>query len=267
MPKRLTLEEVQAFIDEYDVNEDCILLTTEYKNIYQSLEFYCNSCGKIFTRDSCHLRQRKVFCCQECAKKRAGERASIKIEDIKKYLEENDIKHQCTLLSTICKNGTDPLKFLCNECGKTFERDWQHLRRGRFCCPTCGQHAGAIHKKYTKEDVIIDIAKKGYKMTGEYVDASTPFNAECKKGHQIKIIYTYYRSGHSGCMQCLKERRGPEHPLWKGGESEVKDSLRKSIKQWKREVLIRDGFACALTGVNDKSLVIHHLISFNTLMQ
>ena len=195
MPKRLTIEEIRAFIDEYDVDDDCILLSTEYKNIYAPMEFYCNSCGKVFTRDMCHLRQRKVFCCQECAKKRAGQRASIKIEDVQKFLNENDIEHQCVLLSTICKNSTDPLKFLCNVCGKTFERDWAHIKRGRFCCPTCGIHAGAIHKKYTKEDVINDIAKKGYKMIGEYINSITPFEAECKRGHHTTLIYTYYMRG------------------------------------------------------------------------
>ena len=46
MPKKLTLEEVQAFIDEYDINDDCILLSTEYKNSVTPLTFYCNNCGE-----------------------------------------------------------------------------------------------------------------------------------------------------------------------------------------------------------------------------
>lgn len=61
MPKKLTLEEVQDFINEYDTNDDCILLSTEYKNAVTPLTFYCNNCGKVFTKDFNHLKKKKNF--------------------------------------------------------------------------------------------------------------------------------------------------------------------------------------------------------------
>lgn len=267
MPKKLTLEEVQAFIDEYDINDDCILLSTEYKNVSTPLTFYCNNCGKIFTKDFNHLKTRKVFCCPECSRKRAGKKNSLGIEYIKDFIEKNDTEHQCTLLSTEYKNSATPLDFICNVCGEKFQRDWAHIKRMRFRCPACGIHAGATHKKYSKEDVIAEIGKKGYTITGEYVDAATPFQVKCKEGHDTTLRFTYFLKGQSGCMECYKlYHRGPNHPLWKGGPSEVKEYIRKNIRAWKRQVLIKDNFQCILTKERTHSLVVHHLKSFNTIL-
>lgn len=267
MPAKLTIEQIQEFISEYDINSDCILLSAEYKNIYTPLKFYCNSCGDIFERDWNHLRQRKIFCCQRCAKKRSGQRKTIGIEGVKEYLQQNDINHDCTLLSDVYINQDTPLKFLCNKCGQIFERDWAHLKRGRFQCPKCGIHRGATHKIYTKEKVEEEIGKRGFKMIGEYTDARTPFEAICKRGHKVFLRYSYFLIGHSGCALCYgPDHRGENSSQWKGGSTEIRDFLRKSIKKWKRDVLIRDGFTCALSGIQNSQLVIHHLQSYNTLL-
>lgn len=137
----------------------------------------------------------------------------------------------------------------------------------RFQCPSCGIHQGATHKKYTKEDVIKEIGKAGYTMTGEYVDAATPFKARCKRGHDTSLIFSQFLYKGTGCRECYKlDFRGPNHPLWKGGPSEVKEYIRKNIRAWKRQVLIRDNFQCILTKENSSSLVVHHLKSFNTIL-
>ena len=109
MPVRLTIEQIKEKIEEYDVNNDCVLLSTTYKNSSEPLLFYCNSCGSIFQRDWGHLRQRKIFCCQKCAKKRAAKRTALTIEDIKNFIKENDINNDCTLLSIFYENNTTPL--------------------------------------------------------------------------------------------------------------------------------------------------------------
>lgn len=268
MPKKLTLEDVKAYIVEHDVNHHCELLSTEYVNVTTPLRFKCNLCGEIFEKDFMHLKRRDVFCCQKCSKKEAGKQKSMGIEAVKKFIEENDKEHLCTLLSIEYKNSTTPLLFKCNKCGKNFYRDWSHIKRNRFQCPECGIHQGAIHKKYSKEDVIADIATRGYTMTGEYVDARTPFDAICKRGHKVKLIYSYFKLHHSGCQKCCAlDHTGSNHPNWKGGVTEIIDYLRKSIKTWKKEVLGRDSFCCIVSGEHSNDLVVHHLKSFNTIVQ
>lgn len=66
MPKRKTLEDVKKFLEEYDINHDCELLSTEYINNRTPLLLKCNCCGEVFKRDFGHI-QRKRFLCNECA--------------------------------------------------------------------------------------------------------------------------------------------------------------------------------------------------------
>lgn len=267
MPKRLTIIDVKNFLDKYDTNKDCELISTIYTNVNTPLEFKCNSCGEHFYRDFGHLKQRKKFKCQKCVKHTAG--APNNILDVEIFIKENDKDNLCTLLSTEYINYNTPLRFRCNKCGKIFERDFSHLKRGagRFQCPTCGIAQGASHKKYTKEDVEKKIGEKGYLMVGNYLNAETPFEVKCKNNHLTTLIFSQFLCGKSGCKKCRDlNNRGENSPNWKGGESEVIDCLRKSLKDWKFKVLKRDNFKCAITN-NYNDLVVHHLKSFNTIIQ
>ena len=139
MPKRLTIEDVKNFINEYDINKDCELLSTEYVNLKTPLEFKCNICGNHFLKDFGHIKQRKNFKCQTCSRRSSN---SFNIEKVKDYIRKNDKDNLCTLLSTTYINNSTPLEFKCNRCGIIFLRDYQHLSRGcgRFQCPKCGIH-------------------------------------------------------------------------------------------------------------------------------
>lgn len=78
------------------------------------------------------------------------------------------------------------------------------------------------------------ISELGYIRVGPYINANTPFDAVCKRGHNISLIFSQYLCGHSGCKTCANiEHTGPGSPNWKGGENEVIDTLRKSLSDWK----------------------------------
>lgn len=265
MGKKLSLQDVKNFLKENDVENKCTLLSTEYINSSTPLLFRCNLCGKTFERDWNHVR-RKRFTCTSCGHYIGS---NITIETVKKFIEENDKENQCTLLSTQYRNSTTPLDFRCNVCGKNFTRNYQHLTRdgGRFRCPKCGITAGARKIEYTPAMVDEAILKRGYRRIGEYVDASTPFQAICKRGHEVKLSFSNFLLGHSGCKICANIERTEENsPNWKGGESEVIDSLRKSLKKWKKDILMRDNFLCQVTNCHD-NLVVHHLVGFNTIIK
>lgn len=77
----------------------------------------------------------------------------LTIQEIQKYIDENTTG-ECILLSTEYKNSTTPLLFQC-QCGKTFERDWQHFSRKRHLCPECGKKIKNenIQNRFSIEDV------------------------------------------------------------------------------------------------------------------
>lgn len=54
--------------------------------------------------------------------------------------------------------------------------------------------------------------------------------------------------------------RGPDSPWWRGGVSKVQARIRSNTKlyeQWKRPVLVRDGFKCRVCE-STSELVVHH---------
>lgn len=137
-----------------------------------------------------------------------------------------------------------------------------------FHCPKCGISMGAKKLQYTEEMVDKEIAKKG--VTKELVliqMPQLPFRQFAKRGHSLNLSFSPYLGGHSGCKLCANiERMGENSPNWKGGSSEVIDSLRKSLKDWKREVSSRDNYECVISQQHN-DLVVHHLLSFNIIIE
>lgn len=268
MPKKATFEDVKKFLKENDINNECTLLSTEYINSSTPLELKCNLCGRIFERDFSHIKRGR-FKCPDCGRKSGGGSNKFSIDNVKKYLQENDINHECTLLSTEYINNSEPLKFRCNICGREFERDFNHVSRGRFKCPECGMLAGAKKLVYTKEDVAKNIyEKRKYVMIGPYMNAATPFLVKCEKGHTFYLIYSNFLIGQSGCKECANlALRGSGHPNWKnGGHQETTNVFRHYLDKWKEECLKTANYKCDITGRTD-NLVIHHLYNFSNILK
>lgn len=150
MPKRATYEDVVKFLEENDVNHDCTLLSKTYINSSTPLLFKCNICNNTFNRDFSHLKRGR-FKCNDCAQTQKPSANRLSYNDVVQFIKENDINNECTLLSTEYKNNITPLKLHCNICNCDFERDFNHIQRGRFRCEKCGELNGAKKLKYTKK--------------------------------------------------------------------------------------------------------------------
>lgn len=272
MGKKLTIEDVKKFIQDNDIENNCILLSTEYVNSATPLLFQCNICGKHFKRDYNHLKRGGGrFKCEECANKTKSNKQRLSIQDVEQYIKQNDIEHNCTLLSIDYINSITPMKFQCNKCGKIFYRDYNHLTRGqgRFQCEKCGVLQGAKTKKYTKEMVQEDIQqKRGYILLGDYVDAQTPVLTQCVRGHQFNLVYSQFLQGRSGCEKCaVINRSGKNHWNYQnGGYQEVLDYLRDRIKIWKNKKLKEANYLCDICHQQTNNLVVHHIINFRKLV-
>lgn len=266
MAKKLTIQDINKFIEDKGQNQ-CTLLSTEYINTKTPLLLKCNLCGETFERDFDHL-QRGRFTCVRCAKKKAGQGQRLTIEYVKNFIQQNDINHDCTLLSTDYQTTDTPLLLRCNICGKTFERDFHHIQRGRFRCEKCGELAGAKLNKYTVEDVAKDISKDKYNIIGPYINAGTGVLCYCEK-HQIEfyLYYSEYRFSNRGCPMCgLEKISGPNHFNWHNGISLISDAFRSATNVWKQDILKQHPY-CDITNVTD-NLEVHHLnINYSDILQ
>lgn len=145
MPKKITIQDVKAYIDE-NANGLCTLLSTEYITSKAPLRFRCNVCGEEYERSFSNTKIGR-FMCTKCARKNPENHNKRNIEYVRRFLEEHDIEKKCTLLSNDYKNNATPLLFHCNVCGKTFTRDFSHVQRSRFACPTCGMREGGSYQQ------------------------------------------------------------------------------------------------------------------------
>lgn len=197
------------------------------------------------------------------------------IEEIKQYILDHDTNHECELLSTNYINNNTPLELKCNLCGKNFQRTFTHIKDNRFCCPTCGRAKGGKARKgaalkYSLDDVKQDIAKDGYIIIGDYINADTNVLCQCKNGHQFNLKYSRYRRGESGCAKCHKLQRLEEkknQPLQLGRDTiELTKYLRDSLLSWKTACLQNSNYTCDISGIQGKDLEVHHLINFTDLV-
>ena len=257
MPKRSTIEEVKRYIDEH-ANGDCILLSTEYINSNTPLQLKCNLCGKEFQRDFQHIKRGR-FCCNNCSVKNRAKQQAFTIDIVKQYIQKYDINNECILLSTEYINSRTPLQLKCNLCGKKFQRNFEHIKRGRFCCEECGERIGAKKLKYTAEDVENDIQQDGYHLIGKYINAKTGVLCQCNKGHPpFNLFYSEYKFRKRGCPECGKlKESGSNHWNWQGGISIISDLIRDAADDWKYE-LVKQYHYCDITG-QTHNLEVHHL--------
>lgn len=136
--RRLSIEEVRAFIKEKDIDNECELLSTTYENYKTPLLFKCNCCGQTFERRYSQIKEIQAFACYDCLKKRQGGRNKLDIQKVQDFIDAYDIEHNCTLLSTQYINQNEPLLFRCNCCGKEYERTYQTMvAKHAFKCFRC----------------------------------------------------------------------------------------------------------------------------------
>lgn len=77
---------------------------------------------------------------------------------IKSYIETNS-NGQCKLLSKEYVNNTTPLQLKC-KCGNIFERKFNKLSLGRFCCKECSNQKNRERFAFTLNKVKKTIKEK-----------------------------------------------------------------------------------------------------------
>lgn len=259
MPKKFTYAEIKSKIEE---KGDAILLSNEYINCDSPLLFKCK-CGNIYKTSYKKFMQGQSHC-PKCSYKNAGKKNALSLDDIIKIISSKG----CKYISGEYINNLSKLKIQC-ACGNIFERDFNHFNRGQINCQECANKKTAQSKmKYNINTLKNIVSQRGYEIIGgEYKTCMTPMDCKCPKGHifKVKLINVLY--SNYGCQVCQHEyQRGENHPMYKGGESEVLDNLRKLIKDWKISIATKYGGRCALTDTKG-GCVVHHIKSFNTLVK
>ena len=161
-----------------------ILLTTEYINNRQKLEYICSN-GHEHSITWGHFKDGHG--CLDCA--------GLSRPDIE-YIKSSFEIEGCVFLTEKYVNNKQKLEYICPK-GHRHSIRWADWCRGSRC-PYCAGLA-----KLTIGFVRSDFEKKGYQLLSkEYVNAHTKLDYICPKGHKHSIIWANWQSGQR-CPYCV----------------------------------------------------------------
>lgn len=264
MNNGLTYEYVSNYINQKS-NGECCLIYGDIKDSNSPITLKCK-CGNIFESSYKKVRERDKIRCNECVNNERRKKYSMTFEKVLEIIKSFD----CEYVSGDYINNSSKLIIRC-KCGNVFERDIQHLQRGQYLCTKCSREKLSNSKcKYTKDIAIELFNKWGIILEDEtqYKNASSLVDCICKDGHHFKTKLQWHlnKTNPFVCEECaIKYHSGENHWNYKGGESEVMDYFRKSLKGWKQQILKRYNYKCYLTN-SKKDLVVHHITSFMNII-
>lgn len=243
MSRKLTYE----FVKESFEKEGYVLLSKEYVNSKQKLDYICSKGHKHnIMWNSWKTGHRCPYCAIN---------AKLTLEHVQKQFE----KEGYTLLSKEYVNAHIKLNYICS---KKHEHDitwdkWQQGVRCPYCYGNTKPTLEQIRESFEQENYIL--------LSKEYINSYTKLEYICSKGHKHNISWDDWQQ-HTRCPTCANIRTsirisGSGHPNWKGGSSyEPYCSVWKD-KEYKKDIRDRDGNKCLNPYCNKKSdkLHIHHI--------
>lgn len=169
--------------------EGYCLLTKEYKNQDQKLEYICPNGHKRSTTWKNWKRGRRCLLCKNQSTKPT-------IDVIKTSFE----KEGYILLSKRYINNKTKLDYICSV-GHKNSITWADWNSGGYRCPDC-----ANNKKLSLEVIKKDFASEGYEfLSGEYKNNTSLLLVRCPKGHEFTTNRVRWTHGNR-CSVCHKNR-------------------------------------------------------------
>lgn len=178
MGKRLTIE----FVRESFEKEGFTLLSSEYDNCYQLLDFICPE-GHEYYIDWNHWRAGRR--CAVCSK-----RAKPKFGDIKKSFENENY----TLISTEYINAAHKLDYICSN-GHNHSTSWNKWQKGIRCNECRKNQYDDVKKSFENEGYIL--------LSKEYTGTFGKLKFMCPNGHRRQMTWNSWNLGKR-CGKCFE---------------------------------------------------------------
>jgi len=182
MSKKLTYEFVKSQFEK----EGYTLLTKEYKNAHQKLDYICpNNHRHSITWASWQQGHRCYYCVGKAKKT---------IEEVREAFESEGY----TLLTKEYKNNQQKLKYICPN-GHKHSIKWHNWYHG-YRCPYCSGNT-----KKTIEEVREAFKSENYiLLTKEYKNAFQKLKFICPNGHKHSITWANFQRGQR-CPYCINK--------------------------------------------------------------
>ena len=182
------VKEIDNISKEFEL-EGYILLTKEYINQSQKLEYICSNGHKRATTWKNWKKGCRCLICKNHSTKPT-------IETVRKDFESEGY----TLLSDTYITNKVKLDYICPN-GHKNSITWADWNSGGYRCPDC-----ANNKKLDIEHVILDFNIENYTfISGVYINSTSVLIVKCPKGHGFETSRGKWTNGNR-CPICYSER-------------------------------------------------------------
>ena len=189
--ERITIEYLQQLFTDKGFE----LLDTEYIDCDTKLQYKCK-CGQINSSILANFRK-MTYGCNICAHKNIVQKLLLPFNEVTMLF--TNIGYKILIKENEYIGSTMPIKYECNM-GHVNETTLMSLRGGHGCSICSG------NKKLTYDFVKGEFEAEDFIMVSQdYVNARTPMDVVCSKGHNINITYDEFSSNNSsskGCAHC-----------------------------------------------------------------
>lgn len=222
--ERISISDVIEYVN---INSDCKLISTTFKNVDSDLIFQCN-CGEIFKRSFYNFKKYEKRC-PKCREEEKSLNMALDYEKVKKYIEMYGAK----LLDKEYKNAKTKLTIQC-KCGIEFKTNFDKIKsKNKVRCNVCS-------KKTSNPEFIIGEKLKEFGL--EYIE-QYKFK-DCV--YIDKLIFDFYIPSINTCIEYDGE--GHYKPF---RFSKDKEAMQRKLE----ETQIRDNIKTQYCKDNDIKLI------------
>ena len=232
-----------SFIKSEFEKDGYTLLTTEYINAFQKLEYTCPEGHKhVISWDRWNSGNRCPYCY-------GNKKLTIS------FIHAEFEKEGYELLTKKYTGNRQKLDYICPE-GHKHSISWTNWQIG-YRCYYCSALVPPTFK-YIKNE----IESEGYTLISDvYINAREKLIIKCPEGHIFKSSWNNWGSNNHRCQKCsIESHTGAGHPNWKGGISKEPycQDWGKDLKEFVKE---RDGYKCLNPDCwcKDNMLSVHHI--------
>ena len=197
MSRKYTYDEVKKFVSE---NSSCVLVSTEYKGVFEKLQFVC-ACGTEFETDLHHFKTQNQRQCPECGVKKSA-RSQVKTVE---YVNQKLAKFGCKLANDDYRGRKYPVDIVCS-CGHIRRMQANNALQPSFSglCSECSDKKFRGANRFTIEQVRAKCEELGVELVSpEYRAINSPLEFRCSCGRTFLStfeIVSYYRK--TRCDYC-----------------------------------------------------------------
>jgi hypothetical protein len=252
LTRRLLYEDVKRKFEE----NDCKLLSVEYKNARTPLDYVCE-CGTLakIRYDDFRVGKR----CPTCKNRKNAESKRVPLSDAIALMVPEGYK-------VLGYDDNEGRRSFIVECPEGHQRKtYYHYFKNGHRCDICARSVRADKLRLSLDDVRKRFSDEGCTLLStEYTHWNDRLLYRCSCGN---TAYTYLSAITKGIKCGCQRLRGEDSPVWNHDltqEERLTSRNYPEYREWVKLVYERDNYTCAKCNERGGRLNAHHILNYSS---